>query len=66
VRGLGLPVVTLLWAVGITIGRAANVARVVEPYSEIPAAETTGWDRLLVLARVHVCNQLTLYERTRY
>jgi hypothetical protein len=45
--------VALLGAVGIAIGGTADVACIVEPDPEIPAAEATCRRRLLFLAGVH-------------
>ena len=59
-RRTGLAVVALLRAVGIAVRGSADVARVVEPNPETPAAQTACRRRLLRLARVHAHTHETI------
>ena len=51
-KRMGLAMVTFRWAVGIAKGCSTDVAGVVEPNPEAPAAETAGRRSFLRLALI--------------
>jgi hypothetical protein len=63
---MGPVMVTFRGAVGITVGGSADVACVVEPDPETPAAEAACRRRFLRLTRVHVRTYESLIPGARY
>ena len=63
---MGLAVVAFLRTVGIAVSGTADVARIVEPNTKVPAAETAGGNRLLLLTRVHFRSHRLVRGGARY